>query len=154
MAMADVSDGRVSATELGPSTSVLTWVSHPLRQAHKKTALLVVVVGLTSLLIGWNTESVMWGVISAFILLLGVYDFIFPTHYRLTSVSAETRVLVIHRRKTWSVIRSYHPDPNGVLLSPFPTRSRLETFRGLYIRFADNRDEVLDFVRERLEERQ
>ena len=46
------------------------------------------------------------------------------------------------------MFRSFYTDKNGVLLSPFIAPSRLENFRGLYITFDNNRDAVLDFVKE------
>jgi len=49
------------------------------------------------------------------------------------------------------VLRTYHPDRNGVLLSPFSRQTRLETFRGIYIRFDGNRKEVMSVIKGRLE---
>ncbi len=72
--MAEVTDGRFAAAGDRASEAELTWVSHPLRHAHQKTLLLIAVVSATSFLIGFNTGSIMWGVISTAILLLGVYE--------------------------------------------------------------------------------
>ena len=52
--------------------------------------------------------------------------------------------------KPWDVFRSFYVDNNGVLLSPFAKPSRLENFRGVYVRFGENRSEVLDFIREKI----
>jgi hypothetical protein len=54
-------------------------------------------------------------------------------------------------RKKWSQYRSCYPDKNGVLLSPFVRPSRLENFRGTYIRFWNNREEVVSFVKTMIE---
>ena len=45
----------------------------------------------------------------------------------------------------------YYVDKSGVLLSPFIRPSRLENFRGLYVRFAGNKDEVMRIVSERIQ---
>jgi hypothetical protein len=49
--------------------------------------------------------------------------------------------------KDWSIYRSCYPDKNGILLSPFVRPSRLENFRGIYLMFADNGEEVTRFVK-------
>ncbi len=53
-------------------------------------------------------------------------------------------------KREWSHFRSFYPDKNGVLLSPFAKPSRLENFRGVYILFGENKDEILDFIRMRI----
>jgi hypothetical protein len=45
-------------------------------------------------------------------------------------------------------------DKNGVLLSPFAGRSRLENFRGVYVRFGQNKDQVVNFVRSKIEKKE
>ena len=53
--------------------------------------------------------------------------------------------------KLWSDFRSFYADRNGVLLSPFARPSRLENFRGVYVRFGrSNRDEIRDFIRRKV----
>ena len=128
----------------------IRWTSHPLRNHHRKAVILAVVVIGTALLLYLNTSSVGWALVSVLILALGVHDFLLPTEYRLTDEGVESRLLFYRRRKKWSVLRSYHLDRNGVLLSPFPGRSRLEGFRGIYVRFAGNRESVLDYIKQQL----
>jgi hypothetical protein len=50
----------------------------------------------------------------------------------------------------WTQFRSFYPDPNGVLLSPFAHPSRLENFRGIYLRYHGQADQVLRIVAERI----
>ena len=53
--------------------------------------------------------------------------------------------------KPWSDFRSFYADRNGVLLSPFARPSRLENFRGVYVRFGDSkRHEILDFIQRKV----
>ena len=90
--------------------------------------------------------------ILAFLILFGsLSSFYFPTHYRLTDkeITIKTKMQTI--TKKWSQYRTFYPDKNGVLLSPFVRPSRLENFRGIYIKFWYNKDEVVDFVRGQLE---
>ena len=131
--------------------SGVRWVCHPIRHAHKKTVLLAIVLVLTAALIYLNTHSIGWTVFSVLVLLLGVIDFIAPMEFHVDEWGVRSRIFFYRRRKPWSAFRTYHPDQNGVLLSPFSKKSRLETFRGMYIRFADNRKEIMPLIRERLE---
>ncbi len=147
----DSASGGVEQAQ--PTGAELAWTSHPLKQSLRKSLLLAGVLLLTGVAIYLNTGAVSWALGSMGLLLLGVHDFILPTRYRMTTEVAESRSLGYRRNKRWSALRSYHADKNGVLLSPFPTPTRLDTFRGLYIRYSGNKAEVLAFVRDRLKER-
>ncbi|MCJ7458582.1 MAG: hypothetical protein MUP17_06300, partial [candidate division Zixibacteria bacterium] len=54
------------------------------------------------------------------------------------------------RKMEWGKYRSFYMDKNGVLLSPFEKPSRLENFRGIYLRFNQNKDEVVNFIKQRI----
>lgn len=128
----------------------IRWISHPVRTDHRKTLILALVLLGTAFLLYINTQSLGWALLSVVILMVGVYDFLLPTRYSLDEYGAESRVLFYRRHKSWSALRSFYPDHHGVLLSPFPSRSRLEGFRGMYLRFVDNREEVLRYIGQRL----
>jgi len=78
-----------------------------------------------------------WGQIAGFFL---------PTRFSLTGDGVSVRGLVSKREKSWGEFRSHYVDREGVLLSPFIERSRLERFRGVSLQFHGNRDEVVAFV--------
>ena len=128
----------------------LTWVVHPLRHQHNKTFILLCVLALTATFVYMSTASIGWTFLGVLVLLFGVIDYLVPVTFKLTDKGVESRMLIYRRQRPWSMLRSFYTDKNGVLLSPFPTRSRLDTFRGLYIRFDGNREAVLAIVRERL----
>jgi hypothetical protein len=79
---------------------------------------------------------------------LGTY--FLPTDYTLYDGGIETRFLGNVRRFRWAQYRSFYVDPNGVLLSPFARRSRLENFRGIFLRYDGNQGEVLAVIRDHL----
>ena len=147
----DSTSGGVERAQ--PVGAELAWTSHPLKQSRRKSLLLAGVMALTGVAIYLNTGAVSWALGSMGLLALGVHDFVLPTRYRMTTEAAESRILGMRRTKRWSALRSHYADHNGVLLSPFPKPSRLDTFRGLYIRYSGNSDEVLAFVRDRLQGR-
>jgi hypothetical protein len=89
-----------------------------------------------------------WWVIFAVLLLGGsvFFPLLTATGYRFDEHGISVKRPFYTVKKEWSTYRSYYPDPNGVLLSPFSTPSRLENFRGIYLRFGDNRREVLAYL--------
>lgn len=110
-----------------------------------------VLAGLFFLLAQY-TSSVPFALILTLVVLASLSAFFFPTTYRFSEQSLHVKTLITSFERPWSTYRSYWPDRNGVLLSPFPSRSRLENFRGLFVRFDNNREEVLAFVRRHVAE--
>jgi len=131
--------------------NAMRWVSLPIQDSPWKTLLLLVVVTATAVGVYLNTASEAWALFSVFILMVAVHDYVLPTTYRFTDDRVSSRILFLRRSKSWSGLRSYWVDANGVLLSPFPKRSLLEAHRGLYIRFAGaDREAVVAFVERKI----
>lgn len=130
----------------------LEWVCHPARRNRNVTILLSLFIVLLLVIVYYATDHSVLFTILAFIILMGSLSaFYFPTRYRFTEeeIIIKTRMQTLHKK--WGQYRTYYPDKNGVLLSPFARRSRLENFRGVYIRFWYNKDEVVAFVKEQIE---
>ena len=99
-------------------------------------------------------REVIW-VFLAVVLLLGtVAPFFVITRYRLDEEGVSVQRYFATTRKRWAELRSYYPDQNGVLVSPFSRPSRLENFRGLYLRFGGNREAVLNVLEMRIGQRE
>ena len=131
--------------------SIVRWVSLPVQHAPWKGLVLVLVVGATAAAVYLGTGSPGWTLLSVILLLAGVHDFLLPTTYRLSEEGVSSRILWYRRHKPWSSCRSCWVDAHGVLLSPFPERSRLESHRGLYLRFAgSDRQAVVRFVQDKI----
>ncbi len=106
-------------------------------------------VGFLALL-GWALQTTFH---TGYFTLLGVLlvwtqiaSFFLPTRYSLSDEKVPVAGLVGRKEKAWTEFRSFLVDRDGMLLSPFPGRSRLERFRGLSLQFNGNRDEVVAFV--------
>ena len=129
----------------------MRWVSLPVQHAPWKGLLLVSVVAATAAAVFLGTQSPGWALLSATLLLVGVHDFLLPTTYQLSEEGVSSRILWYGRHRPWSSCRSYWVDAHGVLLSPFPEHSRLESHRGLYLRFAGaDRQAVIRFVQSKI----
>ena len=129
----------------------MCWVSLPAQHAPWKGLVLALVVAATAAAVFLGTQSPGWTLLSVILLLVGVHDFLLPTTYQLSEEGVSSRILWYRQHKPWSSCRSYWVDAHGVLLSPFPERSRLESHRGLYLRFAGaDRQAVVRFVRRKI----
>jgi len=129
---------------------ILKWTCHPFRQRPWMAILVGLFISVISVSIYHWTEQRWFGVFSAVVLFASLAKFYFPTTYQLSDlrISVKTTTQTLH--KEWSLYRSCWPDKNGVLLSTFAGASRLENFRGLYLLFNNNRDEVVAFIEARL----
>ncbi len=111
-----------------------------------RAAVAIVFLGL----VGWTLQTLFhtgfFTIVAVLLLWSQVAVFFLPTKYTLTSETVTVKGIVSKKEKDWDEFRSYYTDPNGLLLSPFVERSRLEKFRGVSLQFHGNRDEVISFV--------
>jgi len=140
----------VESTEAAPSEDegeTLEWVCHPLKRRPLVSVAVTLFVVVVGVLVYLGTASNAFTVLALVVLLASLAKFYFPTRYRLTESGFHVMTTTQKLFREWEMFRTFHPDKNGVLLSPFTRRTRLENFRGYYMMFESNREEVLDFVR-------
>ena len=129
---------------------LLVWTSQPAK-ARPRVAIAVGVFIVALVYLSYVlTESPLFAVVAALILWGSLSQFYLRTTFEFTEQKVKVKYAVNKVEKDWSQYRSYYVDKNGVLLSPFVRPSRLENFRGIYIRFADNRDEVVAIVKSKI----
>ena len=116
-------------------------VKSPVRAALAVAFIAVMAWTIQSLL-----ETTYFTVIAVLLVVGQVAGFFLPAKFELTEKKVTVRGLVARREKDWGDFRSYYVDREGILLSPFIERSRLERFRGFSLQFHGNRDEVVRFV--------
>ncbi len=130
---------------------LLTWVSHPAKARPVVTGLVVIFLTILVALVYSMTTSLVFTVIAAVVLWGSLAQYFLPTRFELTDRGVKVRYTISGVAKEWKLFRSYYVDKNGVLLSPFVRPSRLENFRGLYVRFAGNKDDVMAVVSKMIE---
>ena len=138
-----------AATGDDPARVLYAWRSHPVRAGGRRlniavAALILIPTGL------WVMYGAFFGLLALAILTGSLFPYFLPTDYVLYVGGLESVFLGVHRRFTWSQFRSYYPDKNGVLLSPFARPSRLENFRGVYLRFNGQPSRVMAVISERV----
>lgn len=128
----------------------LEWTVHPLKANWK------VSIGLIAFLIAINTavyfsfDSLTFLFLSIVFLFGSLSSFFLPTTYILNNEGITVKSVFRKSTRNWSYFKSYYSERKGVFLSPFPQPSRLENFRGLFIRFNNNKAEVVEFIKQRL----
>lgn len=106
------------------------------------------VAGLMGLIALKTPVGLMLGVA---MIALGTADFWLPIHHRLDAVGATRKVGLSVSTIGWSSILQVREDSDGVKLSPLDSAgSRLEPFRGVYLRFEGNREAVLERIRKQV----
>lgn len=75
-------------------------------------------------------------------------EVLLPTKFRIDSSGVRAHCGFSVTSLDWSNVKRIIPDEVGVLLSPLAEAGRLDAFRGVYLRFAGNRQEVLAKIRE------
>jgi len=124
------------------------WTSHPVIENQVRTILLMlflilVFVGVYFLYGFW------WFLISFVFILSSLSSYFMKTEYTISENGVEVRSFLSHLKKDWQYYRSFYEDKNGIFLSPFVKHSRLENFRGLYLRFGlGDRDKIRTIIKE------
>lgn len=129
---------------------VLEWTCHPVKRKPLVSAAVTVFIVVVGITIYSMTDSNLFTVLGLVILLMSLAKFYFPTKFKLSDRGITIKTTTQSVFKEWKIYRSCYPDKKGILLSPFVDQSRLENFRGLYVMFEGNADEVTSFVRVRI----
>lgn len=118
-----------------PATREISWRVHPLVENWKRSILLLFFLMTILIVIYAGFQSFIAVFLSVFFLILPLYPYFLPVQYHIGENDLIVRSLLYKHKRPWSSFRSYYVDKNGVLLSPFVKPSRLENFRGIYVRF-------------------
>ena len=121
----------------------LAWTVHLARRRPRQAGAVAAFIIGTSLLAAYAFGSPFYGVLAAVLLPASVGDYLFPLTFTLSESGVDARGLIHRRRMTWNQVRRVLRDDLGVKLSPLPRPSRLDAFRGIYLWFEGNAEEVL-----------
>ena len=125
------------------------WSVHPFLESRKKAVVAVLVPPLSALLLYWWMNSPFWAILGFLLLLSSEFPFFLRSSYRFDGKGVSLRRGGVTISRTWEQVKSFYPDRNGVLLSPFPRPMWLENFRGLYLQYGRHKEEVLARIKQR-----
>jgi len=130
--------------------AVLEWITHPMKRKPLVTIAVTVFIILVAVLVYITTISKIFTLLTLIVLFASLAKFYLPTKYRLNDKGVTVKTTTQTIFKGWETYRSCYPDKHGILLSPFLEPTRMENFRGIYLIFAENKDEVTSFVKPRI----
>jgi len=120
----------------------------------KKGILFWIILPIVIYLFYWNIEpdfsrmaSRLSTVVITLILLIYFSSIYLSTRFTIDSDGIALSRWLITKRLPWNRVRSIVEEKTGVFISPFPVRTRLENFRGIFLFFRNNRDEVINCIR-------
>ena len=125
----------------------IKWSCHPVKRRPLLSVGITLLVLFIIAMVFNTTQSLFFGLLAFIIMFVSLAKFYFPTHYRLSENEVTVKTTTQTLTKNWSEFRSFYPDKNGILLSPFAQPSKLENFRGLFIMFNENSAAVTAFVK-------
>lgn len=125
---------------------MLSWRYHPAAKDKTKTALAASVILAFGFFVLWYSQSIIFAFLAALILTASLGVFFFPTKYTLNEDGLTVEFLGTKQLKKWSGFVRAEPEKNGIFLSPFARKSFLEHYRGIFVRYDGNKEEVDSFV--------
>ena len=134
----------------GAEPDTLRWRAHPLVDDFPRSALLLVIVGAVCAGAGVAFGGLGYALLAAGFLAVSLARYFVPTHYELGASGATVRFLGQTRTVRWEAVKRVDVHRDGVHLSPFEHPSRLDSFRGTFLRFSGNADEAVSFVQHRV----
>jgi hypothetical protein len=131
-----------------PTVEPMEWTIRLWERAPSKRYV-VIAVSIGSALIGLAMfHNIIMAAIAFVCVAATCAEFIFPLQFRLTDKTARVRCAISVTEIEWSAVKRVIEGSDGVKLSPLTRDSRLAPFRGVYLRYASNREAVLDYVKQ------
>jgi len=82
-------------------------------------------------------------------MLISLATFFFATTYTIGEGKVKIKYLFSEKERNMTAFRAVYSGHRGVLLSPYISPTRMENFRGFYLRYGlDNKAEVDQFLSE------
>jgi len=126
------------------------WSVHPFMESRARAVLSVAAPLLVAALVHLWMHAWLWTVLALALLGSAEVPFFLKTAYRFDADGVSLRRAGVAQAKKWDQLKTYYPDRNGVLLSPFARPYWLENFRGIYLQYGRHREAVLAQLERRL----
>ena len=135
-----------AADQQSTTNNSLSWQVR-LWQHGKDRRLVILVFAMIAGSLGYLMLHAVVGILIGFLAITGfTTDYWLPIQYRLDRNKATMRCGMSITSIEWGLVKHVVEDANGVKLSPLEDSKRLAPFRGVYLRFEGNRDEVMNAV--------
>ena len=129
-------------------TTVLAWTVHLGRQRPIAFLRVAACVAFTFVCGAFVFHSALLALLPAAALLLSVSEYWLPVRYSLNAKGASAKWGLMALEIPWTDVRHAYLTTDGIKLSPLRVKgSRVESLRGVFVRFGDNKDAVVEAVR-------
>ncbi len=128
----------------------MNWSVHPAKRNWSKTVLTAAFIVAFVIIVG-VFYGLFWSLFGFIILFVSVHSYFFPTAYDVTDEEITIKNIFMTQKRKLSEFRRVHVGKNGVLLSPFRRKTFLNQFRGVFILMPEEHEEILSFIRARIE---
>jgi len=128
----------------------MRWISSPFVDDWPRSLVaLVAIVGFTTL-VYFSRAGWMLTLIALLVLFFSLSRYFFTSVYELTDHGVKHQLLWFRRSWTWGEFKNYYVHPVGIHLSPFAKPCAMDPFRGVFLRFNKNRNQVTSYIQEQL----
>jgi hypothetical protein len=133
--------------EAATERAALQWTLH-LGASEPRKVVLVIAIALGAGLVGMLVmRSPLFAVLGILMVLAPNSEFLLPVRYAVTEKGVSSKWGVNNNFLAWEDVRQVRWSEFGVKLSPLNRPSRLEAFRGVYLRFRGNKQDVEEAVK-------
>jgi len=123
------------------------WTAHPLfQEPGVRSIALCSAILAVSLVAASAFGHLLYALVSLVVLAVSMSRYLLPTHYAVDETGVTYRHLFRARRLSWDQVRRADIHRDGLFLSPFARSCRLDSFRGVFLRFHGNDGAVTAFV--------
>jgi hypothetical protein len=127
---------------------LLSWAVSLVRKGGLlKPVVTIALIAAVLILGAYLYRDVLLVAFAAVIFFLATADYFFPMRFWLTREAAYRRTIFGTKFIRWSRVNRCYLEDKGIKLSPLTGPSRAEALRGLFLYFGDNRDELVETVR-------
>lgn len=124
----------------------LTWtVSLGDRMPLHRIVVIVIAVGAGLFGMGLF-QMPLFGIFAFCAVILSTAELYFPLRYKLSQSGASVTCGLSKTEVQWDKVQRIIEGPDGVKLSPLTSKTRLEPFRGVYLRFQGNEEAVRKYI--------
>lgn len=123
------------------------WRVHPAVERPAAAAAALFLIVALSVAVFVSTDSSLWAVFAAVVLVLSLARFFFASDYEVTAMQIEARLPFGTRRLTWSELRRVEIGAHAAWLSAYRGRSWRDGRRGVHVLFGTHRAAALAALR-------
>jgi hypothetical protein len=125
----------------------MDWTSFPFKEDKSRGILVLCFIFVLSAGV-FFLLSRFFSFLTFIVLFLSVIPYYSPTHYKIDKDGIVITHLGIKREKKWNELKRCYIEKNGIFLSPFDINTRLENYRGIFVRVkGETKNNVIEFIK-------